>query len=61
MDYREAIMWLRGERSVTNQYSPPRKYAVEIAQVDAAQTQQAYWIVKAHAEKLVGELERSER
>lgn len=55
MDYDEACAWLRGERSMTNIVAnePFETLEVRIAQADAAMTQQAYWVAKAHAEGLV--------
>ena len=55
MDYEEAIEWLEGKRSVTNiiPQDPFETWQVRIAQADAAMTQQAYWVVKAHKEGLV--------
>ena len=55
MNYEEAIAWLRGERSMTNLIprDPHDSWMLRIAQADAAATQQAYWIVKAHKESLV--------
>ena len=55
MDYKNAIEWLKGNRSMTNiiPQDPFETWQVRIAEADAAMTQQAYWIVKAEAEKLV--------
>lgn len=52
MNYEEALEWLRGERSMINiiSSSNPDMWQVLTAQADAAMTQQAYWIVKAHSE-----------
>jgi len=52
MDLKEAIEWLQGKRSMTNMIpqEPYETWAVRIAQADAAKSQQAYWIVKAHNE-----------
>ena len=52
MEYKEAIAWLRGERSMCNiiPQDPFETWQVRIAEADAAMTQQAYWIVKAHKE-----------
>jgi hypothetical protein len=55
MDIEEARAWLRGERSTTN-YMPQDPFDtwnVRIAQADAALTQQAYWIVKAHEDGFI--------
>lgn len=51
MDYEEAQGWLRGERSTVNWIDDP----VSVAQADAALTQQAYWVARAHRERLIGE------
>lgn len=60
MDYDEALAWLRGERSMTNslmnlEFDPNQRQEtiVNIQTADAAMTQQAYWIVRAHKEKLL--------
>ncbi len=55
MTYEEALAWLRGERSMTNnvQYHPLETWTVRIQEAEAAATQQAYWIVKAHKEGLL--------
>jgi hypothetical protein len=59
MNLAEAESWLRGERSAVNDHynqTADRNYAfARAAEEDAARTQQAYWIVRAHAEKLVKE------
>ncbi len=56
MTYDEAVSWLKGERSVTNYRQIPNdeQSHVRVAQEDAAMTEQAYWIVRAHKEGLVG-------
>ena len=50
MDYKEALEWLRGNRSTVNTIpqDPFETWQVRVAQADAAMTQQAYWIAKAH-------------
>lgn len=57
MSLDEARAWLRGERSMANFFrgsgDDPLVSEVALAQADAAMTQQAYWIVKAHDEGLV--------
>ncbi|MDA1229917.1 MAG: hypothetical protein O2856_04010 [Planctomycetota bacterium] len=59
MNLEQAKEWLRGERSMTNIIlnDDPQNgngpWMVLIAQADAAMTEQAYWIVKAHAEGLL--------
>jgi len=55
MSYQEAVEWLTGKRSMTNiiPQDPFETWQVRIAEADAAMTQQAYWIVRAHKENLV--------
>jgi len=55
MNYKEALEWLNGKRSMTNiiPQDPFETWLVRIAEADAAMIQQAYWIVKAHNEKFV--------
>lgn len=57
MKYEEAIAWLRGERSMTNMIQSSADtncpWIVQTAQADAAATQQAYWVVKAHNEGMI--------
>ena len=55
MSYDEAVEWLRGNRSMTNniEQEPFETWQVRIAEADAAMTQQAYWIVKAHKDEIV--------
>jgi len=50
MDYAEALEWLKGNRSLTNviPFNPRHTWIIRIAQADAAQTEQAYWIVRAY-------------
>lgn len=52
MDYEEALAWLRGERSTVNttQQYPIETWQERIARTDAAMTEQAYWIVRAHSD-----------
>ena len=54
MDHKEAIDWLKGNRSMTNiiPQEPFETWQVRIADADAAMMQQAYWIVKAHKDGL---------
>ena len=56
MNIEEAEAWLQGSRSMTNciPCDPLETWNARIAEADAAMTQQAYWIVKAHREGLVG-------
>lgn len=54
MTYEEALAWLNGERSMANTIQTTvdgnDTWIVQIAQADAAMTEQAYWIARAHAE-----------
>jgi len=50
MKHEEAIAWIKGERSGVNmipQY-PIETFDVRVAQYDAAWTEKAYWILRAH-------------
>lgn len=55
----EAEEWLRGERSGANFFrstaAEPHEREAALARADAAMTEQAYWIVRAHREGLVAE------
>lgn len=59
MNLEEAKSWLCGERSMSNMIQSNSEmngnglWIVQTAQADAAMTEQAYWIVKAHAEGLI--------
>lgn len=55
MDINEAKQWLRGDRSLRSEVAqfPFETLPARIAEADAAMTQQAYWIAKAHAEGIV--------
>lgn len=57
MNLEEAKAWLRGERSTVNiiqsNADTNGPWIVQTAQADAAITQQAYWIVKAHVDGLL--------
>lgn len=55
MNIEEAKAWLQGERSMTNSITcdPIETWQGRIAEADAAMTQQAYWIAKAHKEGLL--------
>ncbi len=57
MKYKEAIEWLSGNRSMTNivPQAPRETWQARIAEADAAMTQQAYWIAKAHNDGLLPE------
>jgi len=52
MDYKEALEWIAGKRSMTNiiPQHPFETWEVRIAEADAAMTQQAYWVVRAYRE-----------
>ena len=55
MSYDEALAWLRGERStinMTHAENPAQEWEIAHRQ-DAAATEQAYWVVRAHKEGLV--------
>ena len=53
MDYKEALEWLNGSRSTCNSFNYIEQSShVLTAQADAAMTQQAYWVVRAHKENL---------
>ena len=58
MDYKEAVEWIKGHRSMTNivPTHPLETWQVRIDQADAAKTQQAYWVIKAHFEFPVEDL-----
>lgn len=55
MSLEEAQEWLAGKRSMVNIVPefPNETWHERIAAADAAMTQQAYWVVKAHSENLV--------
>lgn len=55
MNIQEAEQWLRGELSGVNHIptDPFESWSVRIEEYNAAMRQQAYWIMKAHKEKLV--------
>lgn len=56
MTYEQAVEWLNGQRSLANfvPQHPFETWTVRIAEADAAATQQAYWVVKAHRDGLMG-------
>ena len=57
MRYEEALAWLRGERSTINyRKTIDPESDVRVAQEDAALTEQAYWIVRAHKEGLLADV-----
>ena len=49
MDYKEAVEWLKGKRSMCNTVLDN----TECAEVDASMMKQAYWMVKAYKEGLI--------
>ena len=53
----EARAWLEGQRSMTNiiPQDPFESWSVRVEQADAAKFAQAYYVLKAHAEGLLGE------
>ena len=57
MNIEEAIEWLKGNRCTVNNIpiEPRETWEIRVAQTDASMMQQAYWIVKAHKEKLLEE------
>ena len=61
MNYEAALEWLKGDRSTANHFrSMVSERAFEqreiwMARADAAMTEQAYWVVRAHREGLIGE------
>jgi len=60
MNYKEALEWLNGKRSMVNMVTcdPLATWQARIAQADAAMCEHAYWIVRANKEKLISEEER---
>jgi hypothetical protein len=50
----EAKEWIKGKRSSVNMIptEPFETWNLRIAQADAAMMEQAYWILRAHKEKL---------
>ena len=55
MDKAEAIAWLEGKRSMVNliREDPYDTWEVRVAQADAAKTEQAYWVLRAHKDGLI--------
>ena len=55
MTKEEAVEWINGNRSMTNQIpqDPFETWLVRINAADAAMVQQAYWTLKAHSENLM--------
>ncbi len=55
MTYEEALAWLHGDRSTINYAmgETPAGASERAARMDAAHAEQAYWVVRAHREKLV--------
>jgi len=56
MEHKEALEWLRGERSMCNlvPQDPHETWQERIARADAAMTERAYWIARAYKENIVG-------
>ena len=59
MNKKEAIAWLTGERSMTNNIPecPFETWVERTAKADAAMTETAYWVLRAHTEGLLPESE----
>jgi len=55
MDLEEAQEWLTGKRSMVNSVPqfPIETWQERIAAADAQMMQMAYWVAKAHSDKLV--------
>ena len=55
MKYEEALAWIRGERSTINHAGgdSPWDSQERATRMDAAMTQQAYWVLLAHHEGIV--------
>ena len=55
MNKQEAFEWIKGTRSTTNMVpqEPRETWLVRTAQADAAMVQLAYWVLKAHHDKLM--------
>jgi hypothetical protein len=57
MNIEEAKAWLIGERSSMNHFYAysidNQKAEIQTAQCDAARTEEAYWVARAHKEGLV--------
>ena len=62
MKYEEAQAWLRGERSTVNYAGgeSPWDSQERAHRMDAASTEQAYWVVRAHKEGLIDPPEDTE-
>ncbi len=58
MNIKEAEAWLQGARSMTNSipYEPYETWVARVAEADAAMFKQAYWIIKAHKDRLAGRI-----
>jgi hypothetical protein len=56
----EAHEWLNGNRTMTNSIpqDPFATWQVRIAEADAAMMQQAYWVLRANSEGILGQKER---
>ena len=54
MDKAEAIEWLEGKRSMANLIPwESDTWHARVAQADAAKTEQAYWVLRAHKDGLI--------
>ena len=55
MTRKEAREWLDGTRSTTNYIpqDPFETWQVRIAQADAAMMEQAYWVLRIYAERIL--------
>lgn len=57
MTKEEAMAWLTGQRSAWNQHAgtgdDTRNAMATCAVEDAARTEQAYWTMRAHSERLI--------
>lgn len=53
----EAIAWIRGERDMCNIVDPnPREtWQERIERANAAMRESAYWVLRAHKEKLISD------
>ena len=63
MNLEEALAWLKGARSTVNYAGgeTPWEAQERACRMDAAATEQAYWVVRAHKEGLVDSLTKEAR
>ena len=54
MNHKEATEWMNGKRSMCNAFGGCQEAIVWCEQADAANMQQAYWLLRAHKEGLIG-------